>query len=248
MSKLLREKLTNSGWIDILGPLLASDEYKKLKEVLVKRYQDADVYPQSFDIFRAFIKTPLDTVKVVILGQDPYYGPGQANGLAFAVNNGVPRPHSLRNIIKEVESDLSISIPSDASDLTGWAKQGVLLLNSNLTVEKGSPDSHGKIGWDVITNGVLSALSKQNTSIIFVLWGEKAQSKKKLLGYNAYILAAAHPSPQSAHSGFFGCNHFSKINQRLEKIGKSPINWSQVDSKSTSDIGRLMQAMGLIGS
>ena len=247
MSKTLRDKLAGSGWIDILGPLLASDEYQKPREVLIKRYQDTEVYPKRSDIFRAFVRTPLDTVKVVILGQDPYHGPNQANGLAFAVNNGIPRPPSLRNIIKEVESDLSISIPSDASDLTGWAKQGVLLLNSILTVEKGSPDSHGKIGWDMITDGVLLALSKQNTGIIFVLWGEKAQSKRKLLGYSATVLEAAHPSPQSAYSGFFGCNHFSKINQHLESIGKSPIDWSQVDRNSTNDIGRMMQAMGLIG-
>jgi uracil-DNA glycosylase len=169
-----------------------------------------------------------ENVKVVILGQDPYHGPGQANGLAFAVNADMPRPPTLRNILKELESDLNIEIHPEAKTLVGWAKQGVLLLNTSLTVELGRPGSHANLGWGVVTDSVLKALATRSEPTVFMLWGKTAQAKRQMLGYKHLILEAAHPSPQTVGK-FFGCRPFSQANQYLISKGVQPIDWEKID-------------------
>lgn len=184
------------------------------------------IYPPGKYIFNAFNTTPFDKVKVVILGQDPYHNPGQAHGLSFSVQNGIAPPPSLVNIYKELESDLNISRPNHGN-LTKWAKQGVLLLNAALTVEAHSPMSHSKAGWHDFTNKVISILSQQKDSLVFILWGGFAKSKVPLIDTSKHlVLTAAHPSPLSAHNGFFGSKHFSKANAWLEEKGSTPIDWS----------------------
>lgn len=184
------------------------------------------IYPPGKYIFNAFNTTPFDKVKVVILGQDPYHNPGQAHGLSFSVQNGIAPPPSLVNIYKELESDLNISRPNHGN-LTKWAEQGVLLLNAALTVEAHSPMSHSKAGWHDFTNKVISILSQQKDNLVFMLWGGFAKSKVPLIDTSKHlVLTAAHPSPLSAHNGFFGSNHFSKANAWLEEKGLTPIDWS----------------------
>ncbi len=182
------------------------------------------IYPPGPRIFRAFDLTPLPEVKVVILGQDPYHGPGQAMGLSFSVPDGVPAPPSLRNIFSEIESDLHIRM-SGSTNLEPWARQGVLLLNSVLTVLSGMPTSHGSIGWQQFTDAVISCISSQRDGVVFLLWGRYAQQKKELIDTSRHhVLCAAHPSPL-ARGAFFGCRHFSSANQILLQEGKTPINW-----------------------
>lgn len=182
------------------------------------------IYPPGSQIFRAFDLTPVDKVKVVILGQDPYHGPGQAMGLSFSVPDGVPAPPSLRNIFKEIEADLGIRM-SGSPNLENWARQGVLLLNSVLTVLAGQPTSHGAIGWQQFTDAVISYLSENCSGIVFLLWGNFARQKAALIDPSRHhILTAAHPSPL-ARGAFFGCRHFSKTNQILISEGKTPIDW-----------------------
>ncbi len=184
------------------------------------------IYPPGKYIFNAFNTTPFDKVKVVILGQDPYHNPGQAHGLSFSVQNGIAPPPSLVNIYKELESDLNISRPNHGN-LTKWGEQGVLLLNAALTVEAHSPMSHSKAGWHDFTNKVISILSQQKDSLVFMLWGGFAKSKVPLIDTSKHlVLTAAHPSPLSAHNGFFGSKHFSKANAWLEEKGLTPIDWS----------------------
>lgn len=184
------------------------------------------IYPPGKYIFNAFNTTPFDKVKVVILGQDPYHNPGQAHGLSFSVQNGIAPPPSLVNIYKELESDLNISRPNHGN-LTKWGEQGVLLLNAALTVEAHSPMSHSKAGWHDFTNKVISILSQQRDSLVFMLWGGFAKSKVPLIDTSKHlVLTAAHPSPLSAHNGFFGSKHFSKANAWLEEKGLTPIDWS----------------------
>lgn len=184
------------------------------------------IYPPGKYIFNAFNTTPFDKVKVVILGQDPYHNPRQAHGLSFSVQNGIAPPPSLVNIYKELESDLNISRPNHGN-LTKWAEQGVLLLNAALTVEAHSPMSHSKAGWHDFTNKVISILSQQKDSLVFMLWGGFAKSKVPLIDTSKHlVLTAAHPSPLSAHNGFFGSKHFSKANAWLEEKGLTPIDWS----------------------
>jgi len=184
------------------------------------------IYPPGPYIFNAFNTTPFDDVKVVILGQDPYHGPGQAHGLSFSVPPGVPPPPSLVNIFKELNTDLQMPIPNHGY-LEKWAKQGVLMLNASLTVEAHKPMSHSKIGWHVFTDEVIRVLSQDREHIVFMLWGSFAKSKAELIDKNKHlILTAAHPSPLSAHNGFFGCRHFSKANFWLQQKGISPIDWS----------------------
>lgn len=184
------------------------------------------IYPPGKYIFNAFNTTPFDKVKVVILGQDPYHNPGQAHGLSFSVQNGIAPPPSLVNIYKELESDLNISRPNHGN-LTKWAEQGVLLLNAALTVEAHSPMSHSKAGWHDFTNKVISILSQQKDSLVFMLWGGFAKSKVPLIDTSKHlVLTAAHPSPLSAHNGFFGSKHFSKANAWLEEKDLTPIDWS----------------------
>ena len=184
------------------------------------------IYPAGANIFRAFDATPFEQVKVVILGQDPYHNPEQAHGLAFSVQHGVTIPPSLVNIYKELHADMGCQIPAHGN-LEKWAQQGVLLLNAALTVEANMPMSHSKIGWHEFTNDVIRTISDQKEHVVFMLWGGFAKSKQQLIDKSKHlILTAAHPSPLSAHSGFFGCRHFSKANEWIVSQGMAPIDWS----------------------
>ena len=190
-----------------------------------ERSQGKTIYPPGSLIFNAFNTTPADKVKVVILGQDPYHGPGQAHGLCFSVQNGVPPPPSLINIFKELHEDIGIKIPNHGN-LTHWAQQGVFLLNASLTVRASEPMSHAKIGWAKFTDTVIKRISETREHIVFLLWGKFAQEKRVLIDESKHhILRAAHPSPLSAHNGFFGCRHFSKANSWLVNKGIDPIDW-----------------------
>jgi len=189
-----------------------------------ERAQGKVIYPPGSLIFNAFKKTPVDNVKVVILGQDPYHGPGQAMGLSFSVPDNIAAPPSLKNIFKEIESDLGIKM-SGSPNLEPWAEQGILLLNTSLTVEAGKAGSHSGIGWKDFTDAVIKYISDNKTGVIFLLWGNPAKAKRELIDTSKhYVLEAAHPSPL-ARGAFFGCKHFSKTNEILKSIGKEPINW-----------------------
>jgi uracil-DNA glycosylase len=184
------------------------------------------IYPPGALIFNAFNQTPFSKLKVVIIGQDPYHGPGQAHGLSFSVPNGIKPPPSLVNIFKEIESDTGVAMPLQYGNLTRWAEQGVLLLNAALTVRANEPFSHANFGWADFTNAVIQKISDEKTGIVFLLWGKFAQEKQILIDETRhFVLKAAHPSPFSAHTGFFGCKHFSKTNELLVKQGVSPIDW-----------------------
>ena len=184
------------------------------------------IYPPGPLIFNAFNQTPFDKVKVVILGQDPYHGPGQAHGLSFSVQNGVKPPPSLVNIFKEIHSDIGIAMPQQYGNLSRWAEEGVLLLNAALTVRANEPFSHAKFGWAEFTDAVISKISDEKNGVVFLLWGKFAQDKQVLIDETKhFVLKAAHPSPFSADKGFFGCRHFSKTNELLTKQGLSPIDW-----------------------
>lgn len=183
------------------------------------------IYPRGADIFKAFEHTALDEVKVVILGQDPYHNANQAHGLSFSVPPGTPAPPSLKNIFKELHDDIGMAIP-ETGDLTRWARQGVLLLNTSLTVRQKEPTSHSKIGWERFTDAVITLISDKCNGIVFMLWGGHARSKQIFIDpARHFILTAAHPSPLSAHNGFFGCRHFSRTNEILLSQGKDPIDW-----------------------
>ena len=209
---------------------LLEDEYKKeyfvnLIEFLKKEYKEKTIYPKQNEIFNAFRYTSYDDVKVVIIGQDPYHGPKQAEGLSFSVSNDVLKPPSLQNIFKELESDLGIQFPKHNS-LIPWAREGVLLLNAVLTVEEHKPASHSKIGWEMFTDHVIEVLNKREKPIVFILWGAFARSKKALItNTNHYIIESAHPSPFSARNGFFGSKPFSKTNDFLKKHNIKEIDW-----------------------
>lgn len=184
------------------------------------------IYPPGPLIFNAFNQTPFNKVKVVLIGQDPYHGPGQAHGLSFSVPNGIKPPPSLVNIFKEIQSDIGIAMPLQYGNLTRWAQQGVLLLNAALTVRANEPFSHAAIGWATFTNAVIQKISDEKKGIIFLLWGKFAQEKQALIDELKHVvLKAAHPSPFSADKGFFGCKHFSKTNDLLVKQGSAPIDW-----------------------
>jgi uracil-DNA glycosylase len=190
-----------------------------------EKSQGKTIYPPGSLIFNAFNTTPLDKVKVVILGQDPYHGPKQAHGLCFSVQNGVPPPPSLINIFKELQEDIGIKIP-DHGNLTHWAEQGVFLLNASLTVRASEPMSHSKVGWAAFTDTVIKKISDIKKNVVFLLWGKFAQEKSALIDQSKHlILRAAHPSPLSAHAGFFGCKHFSKANAWLMSKGIDPVDW-----------------------
>lgn len=214
-------------WHDILKEEIAKPYIKDLKKFLEKEKTAGKiVYPPEPLIFHAFSHTPYEEVKVVIMGQDPYHGPGQAHGLSFSVPCGVPQPPSLQNIFKEIEKDLGIPRPQSGC-LSAWARQGVLLLNATLTVRDGEPKSHYGQGWEQFTDAVIQKLGERKDPLVFLLWGKSAQEKcAHLLKQSQHIvLTAAHPSPFSA-TGFFGCRHFSKTNDYLKRWGKSPIDWS----------------------
>jgi uracil-DNA glycosylase len=184
------------------------------------------IYPPGTLIFNAFNQTPFDKVKVVIIGQDPYHGHGQAHGLSFSVQNGIKPPPSLVNIFKEIQSDIGVAMPIQYGNLTRWAEQGVLLLNAALTVRANEPFSHAKFGWAAFTDAVIEKISAEKSGVVFLLWGKFAQEKQILIDETKhFVLKAAHPSPFSAHLGFFGCKHFSKTNELLVKQGLQPIDW-----------------------
>lgn len=216
-------------WTELLAPEFEKDYYKTLRGTLAAEYRSHAVYPHMNDIFNALRLTPYSGVKAVILGQDPYHGPGQAHGLSFSVKKGVPNPPSLQNIFKELKADLGIEPPGHG-DLTQWAKEGVLLLNAVLTVRDGAPNSHAGIGWQTFTDNIFNLLNERRQPIIFLLWGKNAKAKEALITNKHHrILTAAHPSPLSATGGFFGCKHFSKCNLFLELEGETPINWKITD-------------------
>lgn len=212
-------------WKDALAPEFEKPYFESLVRFLHKEKADGQViYPPGSLIFNAFNLTPLPKVKVVIIGQDPYHGPGQAMGLSFSVPDGILAPPSLKNIFKEIESDLGVRM-SGATSLEPWARQGVLLLNSVLTVRAGQPTSHSGIGWQQFTDAVISTLSARCEGLVFLLWGRFAQEKQALIDASRHhVLLAAHPSPLS-RGAFFGCRHFSKTNQILISQGKQPIDW-----------------------
>ncbi|MBF0913672.1 uracil-DNA glycosylase [Candidatus Gracilibacteria bacterium] len=215
-----------SSWLEILKDEFEKDYMKEIKSFLVQQIEAGKtIYPNPKNIFKAFDKTPFDKVKVVILGQDPYHGPNQAQGFCFSVQNGTKLPPSLQNIYKELERSLGIK-PSLNGDLTIWSEQGVFLLNAILTVEGGKPASHSQIGWEKFTDEVIKQISEKKENVIFLLWGAFAQSKEKLIDEKKhFILKTTHPSPFSAHRGFIGSDCFKKTNEILEKIGKEKIDW-----------------------
>ena len=219
------------GWDEALAPLFADERYKKIREFLKREYACHTVYPDMYDIYNCFRYTPLANVKAVLLGQDPYHNEGQAHGLCFSVRDGIPQPPSLVNIFKELHDDLGCPIPK-TGDLTKWAKQGVLLLNTALTVRAHMANSHRDCGWTWFTDSVISLLSEQKEHLVFLLWGGNARSKKPLIDRGKHlVLECAHPSPLSAYSGFFGCRHFSKTNAYLSEHGIAPIDWTLADAQ-----------------
>jgi uracil-DNA glycosylase len=215
------------GWKEILKDEFKKDYFLQIVTWLkTEKFSGSVIYPPGSLIFNAFDQTPFDKVKVVLIGQDPYHGPGQAMGLSFSVPPGVKPPPSLQNMFKEIESDLGIRMPSNYGDLTHWAQQGVLLLNASLTVRANEPNSHSKIGWTDFTDAVIRIISLKKENVVFLLWGRFAQEKQPLIDETKhYVLKAAHPSPLSADKGFFGCRHFSKTNGLLVQNGIDPIDW-----------------------
>ena len=212
-------------WKVVLLKEFNKDYFIKLKQFLLDEKKHHSIYPKGKDIFNAFNYTSFDRVKVVILGQDPYHGMGQAHGLSFSVPDGVKQPPSLKNIFKEIASDLNLPLP-ETGNLSPWATQGVLLLNATLSVRVKQAGSHQNMGLEQFTNRVIQEISKQKEGVVFLLWGRFAQDKAQLIDENKHhILKAPHPSPFSAYSGFFGCKHFSKTNAVLKKQGLSPIDW-----------------------
>ena len=213
-------------WEDIIDLEKQKDYYKKLKEEIDKRYENSTVFPEKQNIFKAFSLTKLDNLKVVILGQDPYHGFGQAQGLAFSTPANIKNPPSMQNILKEINSDLGKKSVCEDGDLTPWAKQGVLLLNTILTVEEAKPKSHHNLGWEVFTDNIIKYISDNCEDTIFILWGSPAISKTKLIDRKKHhILTAPHPSPLSSYRGFFGCKHFSQTNDILKSLNKEAIIW-----------------------
>jgi len=212
-------------WGEVLIDEFRQEYFVRLKEFLVEEKKKQVVYPPGTMIFNAFNYTPFNEVKVVLLGQDPYHGPGQAHGLCFSVPNGIPKPPSLVNIFKEIQSDIGIPLPQ-GGNLEKWARQGVLLLNATLTVRAHQAGAHQKKGWENFTDAAITALSKNKTGIIFLLWGAYAQAKASIIDQSKhFVLTAPHPSPFSVTRGFFGCKHFSKTNELLRSQGKSEIDW-----------------------
>lgn len=216
----------DESWKEALWEEFQSDYFRDLKAFLIEERKEYTIYPPGPYIFNAFNKTPLTSLKVVILGQDPYHGKGQAHGLCFSVPPGIKAPPSLVNIFKEIQSDLQIPLP-DHGNLESWAKNGVLLINATLTVRASQAGSHQKHGWETFTDSVISTISKHKEHVVFLLWGRFAQAKKSLVDTSKHlVLEAAHPSPFSAYNGFFGCRHFSKANEYLRANGIQEVDWS----------------------
>ena len=215
-----------NSWNSIIDKEKSKDYYKKLKEQIDLRYETTTVFPPKKRIFSAFANTPIEKLKVVILGQDPYHGKGQAQGLAFSTPKEIKNPPSMQNILKEIYDDLGESSLCLDGDLTPWAKQGILLLNTILTVEESKPKSHHKLGWEIFTDNIIKYISQNCQDVVFLLWGSPAIAKSKIIDKSRHhILTAPHPSPLSSYRGFFGCKHFSKTNEILKSIGKVPISW-----------------------
>ena len=212
-------------WDDLLGEEFSKDYYLRLREFLKSEYSQREIFPPMGDIFNALKYSSYDQTKVVIIGQDPYHQPGQAHGLCFSVNKGIKIPPSLVNIYKELESDLKIE-PPDHGCLVSWAKQGVLLLNTVLTVRRDNPNSHKGKGWEIFTDKVIETLNQREKPMVFILWGANAKEKAKLISNTGHlILVGSHPSPLSAYNGFFGGGYFSKANRFLEATGQEPVDW-----------------------
>lgn len=219
------EPQIESSWKSAIFKQFQSDYFFELKKFLVEEKKKYKIYPPGSDIFSAFNYTAFDDVKVVILGQDPYHGPGQANGLCFSVKEGIRKPPSLQNIYKELNNDLGLPIP-EHGNLEKWAQQGVLLLNATLTVRAGLAGSHQNKGWELFTDSVIQTLSENKTNLVFILWGKYAQAKTSLIDESKHhILNSPHPSPFSADRGFFGSNPFSRTNKYLQQVNKPAINW-----------------------
>jgi uracil-DNA glycosylase len=214
-----------SSWKDVLQDEFNADYFFDLKQFILLEKKRYTIYPPVDLIFSAFDQTPFDKVKVVILGQDPYHGKGQAHGLCFSVPDGMVKPPSLKNIFKELNNDLGLPIP-DHGNLEAWAQKGVLLLNATLTVRANQAGSHQNKGWEIFTDAAIQALSEKRENIVFILWGNYARAKLKLIDQNKhFILEAPHPSPFSAERGFFGCKHFSKTNKLLRDVGLEEVDW-----------------------
>ena len=214
-------------WNEILAEEMEKDYYQDLQAFVQKRRDEVRVFPEEKNVFNALELTPFESVKVVILGQDPYHGFGQAHGLSFSVQKGTPLPPSLKNIYKELQEDIGGELPTEG-DLSHWAKQGVLLLNTVLTVEEGNANSHKGMGWERLTNRLIESLNGLKHPVIFILWGNPAQDKEKLItNPNQVILKAPHPSQLSAYRGFFGSKPFSKVNEILIQQGQTPIRWKE---------------------
>ena len=211
-------------WVDFINLETKKDYFKEIKDSLLSDHNSGKkIYPEPKNFFKAFEICSYENVKVVILGQDPYHTPNAANGLAFSVNKNQKLPPSLKNIFKEIKND--VGVENETGNLTKWAKQGVLLLNSSLTVVEGMPGSHSQIGWQIFTDKAVQLIQRKK-KVIFMLWGNFAKQKKQLIEDNNFILEAPHPSPFSANSGFFGCKHFSKANEILSDLDLDPIDWS----------------------
>ena len=214
-----------NSWDEILKDEFNEPYYLKLREFLKSEYSSKSIFPDMYDIYNAFRYTDYNDVKVVILGQDPYHGEGEAHGLAFSVKPGIAIPPSLRNIYKELRDSLGCYIPNNGY-LEKWARQGVLLLNTALTVVKDNPNSHRGIGWELFTDKVIKLLNTREKPVIFLLWGSNAKSKSMLIDQSRhFVFMSVHPSPLSANRGFFGCNHFKLVNEKLSELGQSPIDW-----------------------
>ena len=218
----------HESWLKFIKSEFDKEYMKNIKNSILNYKKSGKIiYPKNNEIFNAINLTDFEKTKVIILGQDPYHGPGQAHGLSFSVKDGIKPPPSLINIFKEIESDLSINVEKGNGNLTRWAKQGVLLLNSLLTVEKGKPLSHKEIGWETLTDKIIEVLNQNKRGLVFILWGSHARSKKYLISQNEnLIIESSHPSPLSAHRGFIGSKPFSRTNKYLVKNNMNPINWS----------------------
>lgn len=220
------EPKINDEWKDALNAEFSADYFRSLKAFILREKQQFDVFPPGPKIFSAFDRTPLSKIKAVIIGQDPYHGPGQANGLCFSVADGVPKPPSLKNIFKELNQDLGVPTPT-SGNLEKWADQGVLLLNATLTVRRGQAGAHQGRGWEQFTDAVIKTVSEKRENVVFILWGRFAQQKIQLIDLDKHhVIQSTHPSPFSARNGFFGSRPFSRTNELLKQHGIDPIDWN----------------------
>ncbi len=226
----MSKKILTNDWAPLLEDQFKQPYYLRLRSFLKEQYQTKTIFPPMEDIYNALHYTPFSTVKVAILGQDPYHGPNQAHGFSFSVKKGVPQPPSLKNIFKELANDLGYSIPTHG-DLTKWTKQGVLLLNTVLTVEQGKAHAHREQGWEQLTDTIIQTLNLKKEPIVYILWGKVAQQKIKLIDMaKHFVITSVHPSPLSAYRGFFGSKPFSKANALLKETGQSPIDWEVLET------------------